>query len=198
MDFVFPSNTRFDLWNRLEAARLPHEQIDSFVNRCQVAISRWQEQYPLKKVRPDDIAYRLKMLGAHIDKLRRDILCLTGGAEASYWAFLAGCANWQKKRDEVVALLSEMHQATGCEQAENARYNGYQKRRHAELVRCIALVYFEEFKRKPASTPSGPFFESLSFIGDALNLELGKSLVATVIRECSPLFEDRSIVVGVQ
>lgn len=195
MDFIFSSRRRSELWNLLQRKEFTDASIGLFISGAQQEIGEWYDEWPIDFSPSTDHQYRLNKLASQIHKLRNELLTLPEGIKYSFWITylrqstdsVGSLEKGQQKQDEVILFLAELETAASSERMENARC-GAKKRPAADLIRRLAMLYFEVFDKRPSSTPTGVFFEIIKIVESELKITCGKHLIATTIKECQIFF----------
>jgi hypothetical protein len=190
---------KFDaVQRRTLAARfrlLPDDRVQSFLNRCEYAITEWRTEWPVGGTLGNKSSNtRLRALSDAIHEVRCEIERLPDGAACALWS------NWQyAHRKDItnlrvpemlfLAQLLELEQMASELAGNMAHVGGIVKYCEHDLIDRLVQAFMDSsFNRKPSAAPNGMFMRFLGDIADMLKLPdggeltLGKHLVDDSIK----------------
>ena len=179
--FKFDRKQRQTLAARL--CKFPDDLVQSFLNRCEYAITEWRADWPENKrlIGQGDGASLLALSEAILN-VRCEINKLPDGASCALWSM------WQHERGEdITKLLAaknaylhnllELEQLAGREADNITRAGGVAKRCESDLVDRLVQTYLDaSFGRKPSAAPAGIFMRFLGELENMLTLPTCKKL----------------------
>lgn len=182
MGFTFSEEQRRILTQHMK--RQPADLVQSFLNRCECAISEWQTDWPLKRMTGNKgTSDQLRALSDALLKVRCEIMKLPEGASCALWIRLhkeqtdrSTIYPWAV-RDAFVSRLLVLEQVAGALLGDLSGAGGVVKLCERELVDRLVQAYFDSsFSRPPSYAPNGIFMCVLGEIENILTLPGGKRL----------------------
>lgn len=182
MEFTFSEAQRLTLAGQMK--RLPADLVQSFLNRCEQAISEWQADWPPGRIACNKGASdQLRALNDALLKARCEIMKLPEGASAALWSRLREAQTGEMTirplavRDAFVQRLLMLEQEAGTLAGDLASAGGVVKCCESELAGRLVQAYFDSsFSRPPSYAPNGIFMRVLGEIENILTLPGGKKL----------------------
>lgn len=182
MGFKFSEEQRRTLAGQMK--RLPVDLVQSFLNRCESAISEWQADWPVERMAGNKGASdQLRALSDALTQVRCEIMKLPEGASAALWISLHE-AQAEKNtirpwtvRDAFVSHLLMLEQEAGKLAGDLSGAGGVVKYCESDLVDRLVQAYFESsFLRPPSDATNGIFMHMLGEIENILALPGGGKL----------------------
>lgn len=182
MGFTFSEAQRRMLAGHMK--RLPADLVQSFLNRCEYAISEWQADWPLKRMASNKGASdQLRALSNALLKARCEIMKLPEGASAALWIRLHEAQTERNTihpwavRDAFMLRLLALEQEAGTLADDFSNAGGVVKDCERDLVDRLVQAYFDSsFSRPPSDATNGIFMRVLGEIENMLTLPGGKKL----------------------
>lgn len=176
--------------------RLPVDLVQSFLNRCERAISEWQADWPVKRMAGNKGASdNLRALSDALLQARREIMKLPEGASAALWTRLHEeqtgqytIKPWAVRHACLLKLLA-LEQEASTLAGDFLHAGGVVKACERDLVDRLVLAYFDSsFARPPSDAHNGIFmrvlgeFENMLTLPGGSKLTLGRDIARDVIK----------------
>lgn len=182
MGFTFSKEQRRTLTEHMK--RLPADLVQSFLNRCEYAISQWQADWPLEKMMGNKGASdQLRALSDALLHVRCEIMKLPEGASAALWTRLHEAQTERNTirpwavRDAFMLRLLMLKQETGTLADDLSNAGGVVKYCERDLVDRLVQAYLDSsFSKQPSDATNGTFMRVLGEIENMLSLPGGKKL----------------------
>lgn len=182
MGFTFSKEQRHTLSEHMK--RLPADLVQSFLNRCEQAISEWQAEWPLERMTGNKGASdRLRALSDALLQVRCEIMKLPEGASYALWIRLHEAQTERNTvrpwavRDAFVSRLLVLKQEAGTLADDLSNAGGVVKYCERDLVDRLVQAYFDSsFSKQPSDATNGTFMRMVGEIENMLSLPGGKKL----------------------
>lgn len=176
----------------------PADLTEVFLNESQRIIGEWLTDYPVRNGDNKQNRERLEMLANQLGKSRDYMLLLPGVARqqlAAYWKY-----GYHKPKGlacnikDIELLLIELQQCI----ADVIQPDGISKSIERALIENLAWAFVDTYRKKPTTSPDGPFMCYLKHISENIlsaqdnsKVVLGKDLVAGVLKYVRKQLNDK-------
>lgn len=174
--------------------RLPADLVQSFLNRCEHAVSEWQADWPAERMAGNKGASdKLRALSDALLQAKCEIMKLPEGASAALWTRLHEeqtgqytIQPWAVQRAYLSQLLA-LEQVAGILADDFSRAGGVVKYCERDLVDRLVQAYFDSSFTSPPSSANGPFmrvlgeFENMLTLPGGNKLTMGKGIAGDLI-----------------
>lgn len=177
--------------------KFPADLTEIFLSESQRIIVEWLTDYPARNGDNKQNRERLEMLANQLDKTRDYMLLLPDMARqqlAAYWKY-----GYHKPKGltgnikDVEFLLIELQRCI----ADVIQPDGISKSIERALIENLAWAFVNTFRRKPTTSPDGPFMCYLKHLSENIlsaqdngKLVFGKDLVVGVLKHVRKQLDD--------
>lgn len=194
MGFTFSKKQRRTLAGQMK--RLPADLVQSFLNRCEQAISEWQADWPLERMAGNKGAGdQLRALSDALLKVRCKIMNLPEGTSRALWIRLHEAQTERNTirpwavRDTFVSGLLMLEQEAGTLAGDLSGAVGVVKSCESDLVDRLVQAYLDSsFSRPPSDATNGIFMRVLGELENILpmpgsgKLTMGRDIAGASIK----------------
>ena len=169
--------------------KFPADMTEVFLNESQRIIREWFTDYPVRNGDNKQNRERLEMLATQLDKTRNYMLLLPDMGRqqlAAYWKY-----GYHKPKGltcnikDIESLLFELQRCI----VDVMQPGGISKSIESDLVEKLAWAFVDTYRRKPTTSPDGPFMCYLKHLSENIlsaqdngQVVLGKGLIADVLK----------------
>lgn len=185
--FIF-STVQREILISVALQKFTSDKTEVFLNETQQIIGEWLTDYPASSGDNKKSREHIEKLTTQLDKTRGYLRSLPDVARnhlAAYWKYSEyKRKEWPSNINEIECFLLELQRCA----TDLVTPSGISKSVESDIVEKLAWAFVDTFRKKPTTSPDGPFVSYLKHLSENIltpqgnKIVFGKDLIASVLK----------------